>query len=298
MAQRPIIGKRNLPTTLTVSGRNVPVLLPNNYNARKRYRLRIFLHGYGSDAVSCVNRWFADVESARNSGIGTICLLPVGLTDALGNACWNSNSSCCALDMVGGIGSAANDTLFLSQLIELAIATYSVDLACIEVYGYSNGAMMAHTMGLCYSQRVTAIYTFAGYAPLPSDARYCVPGSKVHATIVGVEADAVVLYAGDPTGLTVTDKPTGIYQGIEATADQWARLNGCTGQLTQYDTVSLTDVVAGNETLRSSYPGQAVNGSVEVWKVTGAGASHSVGMNTAFVRAVELRSNGCRRTST
>ena len=295
MPQEPVSGKRNLPTTLTVSGRDVPVLLPNNYNAKKKYKLRIFLHGYGSDAVSCLNKWFSDQNIARNSGTGTICLLPVGLTDILGNACWNSNSTCCALDMAGGIGNAANDTLFLSNLIELAISTYSVDLSCIEIYGYSNGAMMAHTMGLCYSQRVTAIYTFAGYAPLPNDSRYCVPGNKVHVTNVGVEADAVVLFDGDPTGNVLTDKPTGIYQGQVATCNQWKTLNGCTGDLTQYDAISATDVVAGNETLRSSYPGQAANGSVELWKVTGVAASHSVGMNTTFIRAIELRSNECRR---
>lgn len=295
MPQEPVSGKLTLPTTLTVSGRNVPVLLPNNYNAKKRYKLRVFLHGYGSDAVSCANRWFGSTENARHSGLGTICLLPVGLTDVLGNACWNSNSSCCALDMSGGIGGAANDTLFLSQLIELAISTYSVDLSCVEVYGYSNGAMMAHTMGLCYSQRITAIYTFAGYAPLPNDARYCAPGNRVHVTNVGVAADAVVLYDGDATGQVNTDKPTGIYQGQVATCDQWKTLNGCTGNLTQYDAISATDVVAGNETDRFSYPGQAANGSIELWRVTGALASHSVGMNTNFIRAVELRSYACRR---
>ena len=295
MPQEPVSGKLNLPTTLVVSGRNVPVLLPNNYNAKKRYKLRVFLHGYGSDAVSCVTRWFGNTETARHSGNGTICLLPVGLTDLLGNACWNSNGSCCALDMSGGLPAAANDTLFLSQLIELAISTYSVDLSCVEVYGYSNGAMMAHTMGLCYSQRITAIYTFAGYAPFPSDAHYCVPGSRVHVTMVGVAADAVVLYDGDGTGTVITDKPTGPYLGQVGTADQWKTLNGCTGNLTQYDAISATDVVAGNETLRSSYPGQAANGSIELWRVTGALASHSVGMNTTFIRSIELRSYACRR---
>lgn len=295
MPQEPFTGKLNLPTTLVVSGRSVPVLLPNNYNSKKRYKLRLFLHGYGGDAVSTVNKWFSNQDSARNSGTGCICLLPTGLTDILGNACWNSNSTCCALDMAGGLPGAANDTLFLSDLIELAISTYSVDLNCIEVFGYSNGAMMAHTMGLCYSTRITAIYTFAGYAPLANDSKYCSPGNRVHVTIVGVAADAVVLYDGDPTGAVNTDKPTGIYQGQVSTADMWRDLNTCSGSLTQYDSIDATGVTAGNETERYAYPYQAPNGSVELWKVTGASASHSVGMNTNFIRAIELRSYSCRR---
>lgn len=290
MPQIPVSGKQGLPLTLTVSGRVVTVLLPNNYDGRvNKYRLRVFLHSYGSNATSTLARWFAGQNEAANSGPGTICLLPSGLLDNLANPHWNSNEACCALDAI----SPADDVAFLRALILLAKATYSVDDNQVELWGYSNGAMMAHTVALCCSDIVTSIWCFAGYAPRSSDSHYCNPGLKVHVTIVWGDADTIVVYPGDPTGAIATDKPTGIYPGCPDSAALWKTLNGCSGTLDPYDTQNATDTIAGPETIRMAYTGQATNGSVEVWNIAGGG--HVVGMNTTFLRLVELRSYACRR---
>jgi poly(3-hydroxybutyrate) depolymerase len=266
------------------------VLLPNNYDARvNTYRLRVFLHSYGSNATSTLARWFSDQDAARNSGQGTICILPSGLLDNLSNPYWNSNDSCCALDAA----SPQNDVAYLRALILLAMATYAVDSKQVEIWGYSNGAMMAHTMGLCCSDIVTSIWCFAGYAPAASDSHYCNPGLKVHVTLVWGDADTIVVYPGDPTGTILTDKPTGIYPGALATAELWRGLNGCTAPLSPYDTIDATDTLVGAETSRMRYAVQATNGSFELWTITGGG--HVVGMNTTFLRQVELRSYACRR---
>ena len=288
MAQLPVQGKAGLPTTLTVGARSVPVVLPNAYNARtKRYRLKVFLHSYGNVGTATLNRYYASSAEAANAGSGAVVLLPSGLIDDNGQTYWNSNRACCGLDA----SSPADDLTFLTSLIELAISTYAID--GVEVYGYSNGAMMAHTLALCYASRIWAIYCFAGYAPYAGDSHYCTPGQKVHVTLVHGDADAVVLYPGDVDGSVLTDKPTGIYPGAVASVTAWAALNGCTGTLDAYDTANLTDTLAGAETERLAYANQASNGSVELWRV--AGGSHVIGMNSNFYRAIELRGYNCRR---
>lgn len=261
------------------------MLLPNSYNSRtKRYRLYVFLHSYGSNATSTLNRWFGDSGSAANSGRGAVCLLPSGLTDNTANTYWNATDPCCALDAAA----PAADATFLRALIQLAISTYAIDPKDIHIFGYSNGGMMALTMALCSPDLVASAWSFAGYSAAPGDSHYCMAGAdKVHITLVWGDGDTIVVFDGDPTGLIVTDKPTGIYPGAVASAEDWKARNGCTGSLTQYDTQDLTAGIVGNETSRFSYPGQAANGSVELWRiVTG---SHVQGMNTAFLRARELR---------
>lgn len=289
MPQLPVQGKAGLPTSLTIGGRVVPVILPNAYNARvKRYRLKVFLHSYGNVATATLNRYYASSAEAANSGSGAVVLLPSGLIDDGGQAYWNSNGACCGLDA----SSPADDVSFLTSLIDLAMATYAID--GVELYGYSNGAMMAQTMGLCYASKVWAIYCFAGYAPASDDLHYCTPGQPVHVTLVHGDSDNVVLYAGDATGSVLTDKPTGIYPGAVASVTAWAALNGCSGGLTPYDTQDLTSTLPAAETERSAYTSQAVNGSVELWRI--AGGSHVIGMSTNFYRAIELRGYQCIRS--
>lgn len=293
MPQIPVQGKAGLPTTLVVSGRSVPVLLPNAYNARtKKYTLALFLHSYGGDALSTLNRYFASSAEAVNQGSGMVVLLPEGLRDTLNNRCWNSADPCCANDFVG----PPNDTLFLHQLILLAISTYSIDPKDIRVYGYSNGAIMAYTLALCLAALVTSIYAFAGFCALPADAHYCGgDGNKVHITHIHPMADVIIHPDGDPTGSNVLDKPTGIYGSRFDAVEAFRARNGCTLPLGQYDTADLTAATAGAETERWSYAVQATNGSVELWEVEGALADHNVGMNTNFYRACELRSYACKR---
>jgi polyhydroxybutyrate depolymerase len=289
--QIPVQGTSGLPTELVVGGRTIPVLLPNAYNARtKRYRLYIFLHSYGSNATSTLNRWFGDENSARNSGKGAVVLLPSGLTDNTANTYWNSTDPCCALDAT----SPPSDVTFLRDAILAAMAAYSIDPNDIHVFGYSNGGGMAHTLALCHPDLVASCWSFAGFAPASGDSHYCTPGFKVHVTHVHGDSDTIVVYPGDPTGAIVTDKPTGIYPGAVASVEQWKTLNGCTGALAQYDTADLTAGIVGSETSRQSYPGQAANGSVELWQIVGG--SHVQGMNASFLRARELRQYQCVRT--
>lgn len=293
MPQIPVQGKYGLPTTLTVGGRIVSVVLPNAYNARtKRYKLGIFLHSYGGNATSTLNRYFASQAEAANSGQGMVCLLPSGLLDNLGNPYWNASDPCCANDAAA----PASDVTFLTSLITLAMQTYAIDPGEVIVFGYSNGAIMAYTLALCASNLVTSVYSFAGYCALPGDSKYCAGVGKVHVTQVSPMADLVVVPDGDPTGAIVTDKPVGVYASRLQSVDAFKVRNGCTGSLTQYDSANLTSIDgAGNETNRFRYPNQAVNGSVELWEVTGALADHNVGMNTNFYRAIELRQHACRR---
>lgn len=294
MPQIPVQGKAGLPTSLVVSGRTVPVILPNAYNGRtKKYRLGIFLHSYGGNATSTLNRYFASSSEAANFGQGMVCLLPSGLLDNLNNPYWNASDPCCANDAY----LPAADVTFLTALVTLAMQTYSIDPREVIVFGYSNGAIMAYTLALCASNLVTAIYSFAGFCALPGDSKYCAGTGKVHVTQVSPMADLVVVPDGDATGAILTDKPVGVYASRLQSVDAFKVRNGCTGSLTQYDSKDLTAATAGNETNRFSYPGQAVDGSVELWEVTGALADHNVGMNTNFYRAIELRQYGCRRMS-
>lgn len=294
MPQIPVQGKAGLPTSLVVGGRTVPVLLPNAYNARtKRYKLGIFLHSYDGTALSTLARYFASSSEATNYGQGMVCLLPTGLIDNIAHAYWNASDPCCANDAT----SPPSDVTFLRNAIILAMQTYAIDPNEVIVFGYSNGAIMAYTLALCCPDLVTSIYSFAGFCSLPSDSHYCVAGSyKVHVTQVSPMADLVVLPDGDPTGVVVTDKPVGIYASRTQSIGEFATRNGCTGTLAQYDSIDATAATAGTETNRFRYPSQAVNGSVELWEVTGALADHNVGMNTNFYRAIELRQYACRRT--
>lgn len=287
MPQRPVQGSYGLPTTIG-GARPCPVAIPNSYSQRKKYALVVVLHSYGGPPLSTVAKYFTNIDSARNSMSGAIVLYPSGTLDLSLNAFWNANDPCCNFN-----GSTVNDVNYIAGLILEAMSIFSIDPSQVEVVGYSNGGMMAHTMGLCRPDLVTAVYSFAGYAPFPSDTHYCVPGYRVHVTHIHGDIDPAVLYPGDATGAVLTDVPSGIYQGALSTCTNWGALNGCSGSFSQYDSRDLTGGLAGTETDRFRFDTQAVNGSVELWRINGG--DHVIGMNTAFIREIELRRMACRR---
>lgn len=276
----------------TSSGRPFTVTLPRNFNRRKRYAFGLFLHPLGGNGVDVAGKYFggSSVDRAANSGNGMIVATPSGTLNGSSLPFWDASDPCCRL----GFGSPVNDTLYLSSGTEEVIASLPVDRSRVGVFGYSNGAFMANTLGCCRPDLFTHVFSMSGMRSLGTDAHlqntapfFCSPSgaAQVHYTGIHGTIDTTVNYGGDPLGTDPLDVPNGIYLSADASAQAWGTANGCSGGWASYTTSVFTQ--GGETATRWRYGSQAVNGSVEFASLAGVG--HNPNTVEAFFRYVHDR---------
>ena len=178
----------------------------------------IVLHGGGGDAENAV-RMTGFSEKADKEGF--IAVYPNGSSKRFDNKLltWNARH-CCAAAMKQNV----DDVGFISALIDEVVERDGVDPGRVYVTGMSNGAMMAHRLGVALPDKVAAIAPVVG--GLFGDEK--VPATPVAALIINGGEDEMVPLAG------------GVHQGrrarawdgapLEPAAYQgafWARANDC-----------------------------------------------------------------------
>jgi polyhydroxybutyrate depolymerase len=182
--------------------------------------LLLALHGYGDTAANFVGALGLPVLARSN---GFVLVAPDGTVDSSGNRFWNATDACCNFS-----GSEVDDVASLRRLMREVADAYRVDPRRRYVLGLSNGAFMAHRLACEAADEIAAIVPIAG---VPwSDPGRCRPSSPVSVLQVHGDADRIVLYAG---GAHVLGRSEGAYPGSVATVERWARLDGCSGELTQ-----------------------------------------------------------------
>ena len=181
-----------------------------------RVPLVLVLHGGGGNGENA-QRMTGFTGVARREGFAVA--YPEG-TGRFGRLLtWNAGH-CCGYAMTERV----DDVGFLTALIERLVAEGIADPARVYVTGMSNGAMMAHRMGIEASAHVAAIAPVVGGLFGDEGA----PVTPVSALLVNGWLDRSVPAAGGLTGGRFANAWDGTplrpaaYQG-----DYWAAANGC-----------------------------------------------------------------------
>jgi len=118
------------------------------------------------------------------------------------DGCWNS-SSCCG---------AAEDTSFISSLIDRLTSSLRIDKARVFAAGFSSGAFMAYTLACMQTSRFAAIASVAGTL----DIQDCKPSRPISVVAMHGTKDSSVIYEAGVTAV-----------------QRWVTLDGCTGDPTR-----------------------------------------------------------------
>jgi len=190
---------------------------PRSTSAAGTVPLVIVLHGAGTtgEIIATITRFGA---LARTEGFYAV--FPDGTGPLFANT-WNARH-CCGWAMTEEV----DDVGFIAALIDQLTAEHPIDPNRVYVAGFSNGAMLAHLVGIELSDRVAAIAPVAGvlFGDEP------IPSNPVPALIINNADDRVIPPFGREPGV---DGPLWeIWDGTplqpsDYQARFWAEANGC-----------------------------------------------------------------------
>ena len=210
------------------------VARPQILEPNKRYPILFVFHGNGGTGSDYVDQFSYHVESA-----GLVAVYPDGVANS-----WN----------LGPEASNADDVEFV-KLIVNELAQYSeLDTSRMFAYGESNGAGMAHLLGI----ETNLFNGIGGTVTALLEKNKPAAGTKSSGVlqIMGT-VDSIVPYTG---GVGVLGHN---FMGAEASAKTWAAANSCD------NAGSRTTTAGGN--IRIEYTGCAGGVSVLHYGIVGAG---------------------------
>jgi polyhydroxybutyrate depolymerase len=167
-----------------------------------------------------------------------------------------------------------DDVRFLNRLLNKLLRDYPIDPRRVYIYGYSNGAAMAHRMACDAAHRFAAIVAGAGTLPGNDPQHVCAPSVPVSVLHFHSKDDEVVQFNGGNFSSLfgiVPDHPALDYGGAIETVVRWAVLNGCTGVLKfgTEPTLNLDIDAAGKETTINRVTQCPKGVDVELWSMEG-----------------------------
>lgn len=222
--------------------RNYTIHIPTNYNSTSSTPLVLNLHGYGSNRseqalVSEMNT----VSDANNF----IVVYPDGTFDLTGNRYWNANYN-----------TIQDDIGFLTALVDTMKANYNINANRVYSTGYSNGAIMSHTLACEATNTFAAIASVAGTMAI-GQRNSCSPTRPVPVLHIHGTNDAVVPYGGNT-----------LLVGVDTLIDYWVNFNGVAGtpSVTAIPDINVFDLCTAD---RFEYNGNGTQAPVHLIKITG-----------------------------
>jgi polyhydroxybutyrate depolymerase len=241
-------------TTGTVKLDNRPFKLhvPRSYDPAAKVPLVVLLHGYTSESAEAESYFKLTAESDRR---GFLYAMPDGTQDQRSEQYWNASEACC--DFYGG---GADDSAYLSKLVETVKMAYSVDTKKVYFIGHSNGGFMSHRMACDHAGLVTAIVSLAGM--VTSKPEQCKPSRGVTVLQIHGTKDETISYDGGFNG----GQP---YPSALDTVAFWRKLNGCGEQEADASApLDLERAIEGAETTVTGYRAGCRDGArVELWSI-------------------------------
>ncbi|MFN3730290.1 MAG: alpha/beta hydrolase family esterase [Fimbriimonadaceae bacterium] len=174
--------------------------VPPSYDGTKPLPLVVLLHGYtgSADIVEAYTGFAAKADAE-----GFFLVTPNGLGRPQG---WNMG-----FFRLGRPG--ADDHTFLTRMIEEVEKEVKVDPDRIYMTGHSNGGMMSLDMGSRLAGKLAAIASVAGTIGVHTaegQRRIGAPKAPISVLMIHGDADPLVRYDDEQTGLRVTSAPNGV----------------------------------------------------------------------------------------
>jgi len=243
--------------------------VPKAYDASKPTPLVLLLHGFGFDGeVQFAVFGFGKLVDARN----VIVAYPDGTPDPEGNRYWNATDACCATGR-----KAVDDVTYLTAVVHDVEKRYNVDPKQVFVIGHSNGGFMAHRLACERADVFAAAVSLAGAQW--EDVSRCKPSRPISVAQVHGDGDDTIAYGGGSNGQYDGTKVP--YPSAAQTVADWAKLDGCTGALTDDGKpIDIEASLPGNETTVARYGGCPTGVSVELWTIKGG--SHIPALQDAW----------------
>lgn len=249
--------------------------VPASYDASKPAPLFLLLHGYTGSGDEIIENFNIGAAAEQH---GFVYAAPDGTTDSNGERFWNATDACCNFN-----GSSVDDVAYLSGVIADIGDELAIDPKRIAVVGHSNGGFMSYRMACERADLVAAIVSLAGETFVdPAD---CTPSEPVSVAQVQGTADQVIDFDGGGP-LTAGSKA---YPGAVATAEAWAKNDGCSaepsalGAKIDVDT-DLKDGADPAETSVQEWSGCEAGATVQLWTIPNGG--HGPALTPAFADAV------------
>lgn len=239
--------------------RDYTIHLPTGYNGNiNSYPLVLNLHGYGS------NRHQQALVSEMNDVADTaafIVVYPDGTFDLTGKRYWNANYNN-VLDDIG----------FLNTLVDSLVVNYAINSNRVYNTGYSNGAIMSHTLACESTNKFAAVASVAGTMAIGQQSS-CSPSRAIPVLHMHGTSDVIVQYEGNS-----------LLIAVDSLISHWVNLNGLdsTPTTTTIPNIDTTD----NCTAVSYEYGLSTNTPVQLIKITGgrhtwAGSTIQQGFGTS-----------------
>lgn len=203
--------------SITIDGiqRTYLLNLPPNYYESSNHALVIAMHGGGGEAVQFEST--SKLTDKANAS-GFIVVYPEGVQSngLLKARTWNAGK-CCEYAAKNNI----NDVEFISQLIDLLIASYKIDPKKVYVTGHSNGGMLSYRLACELADKIAAIApngcTMVVEPP-------CTPSRPVPVLHMHSILDFNVPYTGG-IGVGFTEV---YYPPVDSVLNVWSVINKCT----------------------------------------------------------------------
>ena len=239
-----------------LAARPYTVRPPEGYDGGGSWPLLLAFHGYGSNPV----RFDAQFGlTALADAKGALLILAVGTPDGTGNLAWHP----------GTTRAPHWDPSWVDAVLADAKQRWPVDPGRVFVFGYSQGAHMAHRTGCASSAHVAALVSVAGQVSMqPKD---CAPGQPVSALQIHGTEDEAIGYFGD-----VSQPPDPDIPSAHQTIGVWARNDGCSGPVERDPAdgganLDLSQTARGPESFVERWTGCPAGVGVELWTMEGIG---------------------------
>ncbi len=202
--------------SVSVSGtmRSYVLHVPPTYDGTRPMPLVVDFHGVGGSGVSEAG---SSPYPGRLDAEGVVMAFPDGLRGPAGTA-WNVGP-CCVADV--------DDVAFARAVVADVKALTCVDEARVYAVGVLTGGGMAHYLG-CHAADVFAAVAPAAFDLLEENVDDCSPPRPVTVVSFRGTGNSRVPYEGGYSSL-VPGMPV-TFLGARGSFEEWARINGCTGE--------------------------------------------------------------------
>lgn len=248
---------------------DIPLLVPDAYEANSPSPLIVLLHGYGSNGVQ-QNDYMRIGELVNQYGF--ILATPDGTQETQGRNArfWNASDACCNF-----YANDLDDAAYVLDIINTVKADYQIDERRVYLIGHSNGGFMSYRTAHEYSDVIAGIASLAGAEATVAQAA---PANPVHILQIHGTADGTIAYDGG-------DIQGNAYPGAEETVSRWAGYNGCAAEGLVTATLDLDSSLEGLETTVTRYNnGCQPGGSAELWTI--ADGAHIPQISSVFPEKV------------